>query len=340
MAKRIGVGVVGLEHWYTAFGVLEEASKSPKTKLVAIADKSRKRLAEMKEKHQPGYATSDFARVIEDPEVDLVCSLVNTRDNVQVATAALQAGKHVACVKPMAMNLRQADALIALAEREQRILWSFDQLGRAGVDPELKALLARGDIGKPLTLYHVAEGGLPKAWPNSTDPGWWADDELVPWGAWADHAIYTIDQLRCLFDSEVEMVQGTMANRRYPRLKVEDWGLGVLHFANGMVAVVEDAWTAENYWCSWTKIVGTKGSVHVDPALSQAPVVATPKGLQPIKRKKARRAGGLMAGLLEIFQAGVARPSPARESRTNLAIALGVYQSARTGKAVRIADMK
>src|SRR4030065_198188 len=45
MPKRLGIGVVGFDHWYTVFGVLDEASKGSGLKLVAVADSSRRRLA-------------------------------------------------------------------------------------------------------------------------------------------------------------------------------------------------------------------------------------------------------------------------------------------------------
>jgi len=339
MAKQISVGVVGLDHWYTAFGVVRAAAQGPGTSLAAVADKSRRRLAAVTKETKPGYTTSDFRKVIADPDVDLICCLVNTRDSVALTRAALRAGKHVACVKPMAMNLRQADALIELAERQGCVLWSFDQLGRAGASKELKSLLKRGAIGQPLSFYQVMESGLPRSWPNSTSPGWWIDEKLVPFGAWADHAIYTIDMLRALFDADVEAVHGEIANRRYPRLKVEDWGAAVLRLSNGVVAVLEDTWTADSYSPHWTKIVGTKGAVHMEPAAFKEPVVvATPKGVKALPAP-ARR-GGPLGPVLKLINAGAAKPSPARESRTNLAIALAVYKSAKTGKYVRPDEMR
>jgi predicted dehydrogenase len=339
MAKKIGIGVVGLDHWYTAFGVIEEANRNADTRLVAIADRSQRRLKEVSKKNKADYVATDFAKVIGDPDVDLIASLVNTRDNVAVTRAALKAGKHVACVKPMTMNLRQADALIELAEAQNRVLWSFDQLGRRGVNPELKALLKRGGIGKPLAYCHVATSGLPKCWPDNTDSGWWIDAKLAPVGAWADHAIYAIDMVQALFGADIEVVHAEIANRVYPKLKVEDWGTATLRFTNGMVAVMQDSWTADGYWPRWTKIVGTKGAVHMDPALKEGWLVATAKGVEPLK-EGAKPGGGMLGALIKLVKAGAARPSPARESRRNLAVALAVYKSAKTGKFVRVEDMK
>jgi len=339
MAQQIGIGVVGLDHWYTAFGVLQEANASAATRLVAIADKSERRLKEVSAKHKADYTTTSFGKVIADPGVDLICSLVNTRDNVNVCRQALKAEKHVACVKPMTMNLRQADALIDLAESQERVFWSFDQLGRVGVDPQLKALLKRGGIGKVMAYYHVATSGLPKSWPDNAHSGWWIDSNLVPVGAWADHAIYAIDMLRALFDADVEVVHAEIANRVYPKLAVEDFGLATLRFTNGIVAVMQDSWTADGYWPRWTKIVGTKGAVHMEPALKEGWLVATPKGTEPLKEAK-RAGGGMLNEVIKLVKAGAAKPSPARESRKNLAIALAVYKSAKTGKFVRVDEKR
>jgi predicted dehydrogenase len=334
MPKQVRIGVVGLDHWYTAFGVLQEASKVAGARLVAIADKSRRRLDEVGQKHKADYLTTDFAEVIAHPDIDLICSLVNTRDSVGVTRRALRAGKHVACVKPMAMTLRQADALIELAETRNRVLWSFDQLGRARLDRQLRSVLRRGKIGQPLTFYHVMEAGLPKPWHNRTGPSWWTDPKRAPFGAWADHAIYTVDMLRALFDAEVEVVHAEIANRRYPRMGVEDHGVATLRFTNGLVAIIEDSWSADDYWPHWTKIVGTKGVVHMDRVAFEDPVVlATAEGLEAVEQ--GARRGGLLAEVLRLVRAGQAKPSPARISRQNLAIAFAVYRSAKTGRYVK-----
>jgi len=72
----------------------------------------------------------------------------------------------------------------------------------------------------------------------------------------------------------------------------------------------------------------------MDQAVSDGrPMLATPKGLRPIKPKRPR--GGMLAPFLALIRDGAAKPSPARESRTNLAAAFAVYKAAKTGKYVK-----
>ena len=340
MAQKIGVAVVGVDHWYTAFPTAEAAAKMKGTRLVAVADKSRTRAQQVAGSHNPDYVTSDLRRVIADPNVDVVCSLLNTRDSVRLTKAALEAGKHMVCVKPMAMNLRQLDALIALAEKRKRVLWCFDQLGRQGVDPQVKAAMTKGVIGKPLVFHHLAWAGLPKPWRDRVGPSWWIDAKLVPWGAWADHAIYTIDMLRALLKSEVVEVHGQIANRVHRKLTVEDWGVGTLRFANGMVAVLEDAWTADGYWPHWTKIVGTRGVIHTErAAFGDKVMVATASGVKPAPKGSTRKRRSFLETPLKLIRTNAAVPSPARDSRVNHAICLAVYKAAKTGRYVDPRDM-
>jgi predicted dehydrogenase len=327
--------MVGLDHWYTALSVLDEASKRADLRVVGVADRSRKRLSEVAQKHSPGYVTSDPHKLIADPNVELICSQVNTRDNVPIVRAALRAGKHVLSVKPMAMTLRQVDALIQLAEDQGLLLWSFDQLGSARA-AQLRSLIKRGAIGQPISFYQTMWAGLPMPWHDRTGPSWWIDPKLVPFGAWADHAIYTIDMLRAVFEDEVVAVQGHMSNQRHPRLKLEDYGVATLRFKSGLVAVVEQTWTGGPYYPHWTKIVGTKGVIHMDQAVNKgAPMLATARGLKPIK-SPARRRGGSLGAVLSMIRKGQARPSPARQSRTNLASAFAAYKSSATGCEVKL----
>ncbi len=335
MAKGVGIGLVGLDHWYTAFAVLDEASKRGGMRLVGVSDRSRKRRSEIESKYDVGYVTADAGRVIADPEVDLVCSQVNTRENVAVVRRALKAGKHVACVKPMAMTLRQADALIALAESERRVLWSFDQLGRGRGQARLKALIKQGAIGQVISFQQTMWAGLPKPWHDSTGPSWWTDAKLVPFGAWADHAIYTIDMVRDLFEADVVAVHGEIGNKRYPKLALEDYGVGTLRFSNGVVAVVEQTWTGGPYYPHWTKIVGTTGVIHMDQAVAGGkPVVVTSRGQKAIAM--GGRRGGVLDPVLSLIRKKQTKPSAARESRRNLAIAFGVYRAAKTGRYVSV----
>ena len=103
-------------------------------------------------------------------------------------------------------------------------------------------------------------------------PGWFADPAHVPGGAFIDEGIYWIDCFRWLTGSEVVEVDARMANLVHKDLAVEDWGLAMFTFANGVRATLEAAWTINaprddrarrrsRTASSGSKLIGTRGEI-------------------------------------------------------------------------------
>jgi len=70
----------------------------------------------------PARAYTDYRELLADADVDLVDICLPTRLHPEVAIAALQAGKHVLCEKPMALTVPECDAMIAAAAQSGRTL--------------------------------------------------------------------------------------------------------------------------------------------------------------------------------------------------------------------------
>src|SRR5207237_3757409 len=109
----------------------------------------------------------------------------------------------------------------------------------------LKKILKGGVIGQPTSFYHVANGGLPQPWPDQQGDSWWLHADQAPGGAWIDHAIYAVDQVRWNLEQEVESVTGFIANRRHKNLALEDYGVAALRLGNGFTDVIEDTCMAD-----------------------------------------------------------------------------------------------
>src|SRR4030088_3049402 len=76
----------------------------------ALAEQARSRLG-----FEKGYG--DWRRLIEDPAVDVVDITTPNHLHVEPALAALEAGKHVYCEKPMAVKLADAERMAAKARK-------------------------------------------------------------------------------------------------------------------------------------------------------------------------------------------------------------------------------
>src|SRR5690606_38723782 len=96
--------------------------------------------------------TDDYRSVLADPDVDLVEILLPHHLHLEVALAAIAAGKAVSLQKPMTLDLAQADTLVAAAEASSKPFKVFENFIFYPPVIKAKALIEQGAIGEPLTI--------------------------------------------------------------------------------------------------------------------------------------------------------------------------------------------
>lgn len=121
------------------------------------------------------WASPDLGALVGDREVDVVHVCTPNWMHHQVATLALEAGKHVVCEKPLATSVADAESLVALASATGRVdsvpfVYRYHPMVR-----EARARVARGDLGD----VWVAHGSYLQDWlARSTDTNWRVDPSL------------------------------------------------------------------------------------------------------------------------------------------------------------------
>lgn len=145
------IGIVGAGNWGRNLvrvfcDLLGEES-------VIVCDVERKRLQTIGERH-PGVAlTEDLEALMADRRVEAVAIATPAVTHFELARQALISGRHVLVEKPLAMELAQAEELIALAEREDRRLMVDHLLEYHPAVETLKRLVDEGELGELLYLY-------------------------------------------------------------------------------------------------------------------------------------------------------------------------------------------
>lgn len=326
-----GVGIVGMDHWYIAFLVLKELKERTDFPLVGVADHHEWRLEAIRGQCN-APRTTEYDRVIEDPSIGLIVSMVNTAENPSICKKALACGKHVLSVKPLAMNLADLESVISVAEENSRWFGSFESYRRlSGAGKKVRELVQSCAVGDLVTYHQMTHAGLPQAWEGEQESGWWLDPEKVCGGGWIDHGIYGVDTARWLFDQPVKAVSGTMTRRRFQDLPFEDYGVAVLEFPCGGTAVLEDSWTADHH-SSRELIVGTKGFMVIDSALFGDDI-----GLATESGKEVIHVDGEESVLVELCRGlfdGAPLPFGLEDSMANLATCFAVYQSDQRGETI------
>lgn len=175
--------------------------------------------------------TDSAAQVMMDAGVDLIDICLPPHLHVPMALAALEAGKHVICEKPIATSLHQVDLLAAAQNGASGLFFPVFQYRFGRAMDQFLALDAAGLLGQPQTA------SLETHWARG------ADYYAVPWrgtwvgeqgGAVVGHAIHVHDLLCCLF-GPVASVNAQLATRINP-IETEDTAAIGFRMKNGALA--------------------------------------------------------------------------------------------------------
>ncbi len=339
-----GIAVLGLDHWYTAFGVLDNCAASAETPLLSIYEPDAARRAEVAALYPRALVTDSAEAALSVPGVELAAICARTGDAVRLSKQALAAGKHVVSVKPFARTVDEAADVLDTATRAGRFFGSFEGMQRLQPRAELlRDLIASGTIGEVLSFHQVGHGPLPAPWRGAKngEPSWWIDPEQVPGGAWIDHAIYAVDLARFALDGYLpEAVEGdgdqrilgaTLANRVHKQLPVEDFGavLIALRRRNGgrgggadVTLNITDTWcAAPGTGYGEYRFIGTEGTLTADGNawVAQAKIGTT---RQEWATGSAYFRFDTLAALL---QSGAPVPFGKTDALENLRVCLSVY---------------
>jgi len=145
--ERVKVGVVGAGKISEAY--LSIAPRFPVLDVVAVADVLVDRAQARAAEYGVPRACSP-EELFADPSVELVLNITIPQAHAPVATAALEAGKHVYGEKPFAVELEEGRALLSLAARSNRRVGSAPDTFLGGGIQTCRELIDRGDIGEPV----------------------------------------------------------------------------------------------------------------------------------------------------------------------------------------------
>ncbi len=347
--QSYGVAILGLGHWYSAYGVARALPEYPHARLVVVASPDDDHRATFcRTFGVPGVAA--YEEALARPDVDIVHIATPVCDIPALTIAAARAGKHMVMGKPMAMTMAQADAMVEAVEAAGVVCVPFQGLMRLR-NRALKARIDAGEIGDVAILHQVGRWSIAEDWYHSGTPGWFVDPQQVPGGAFIDEGIYWIDALRWLAASEVVQVEAKMRTIVHTELAVEDWGHAVLTFASGVIATVEAAWTInaprrtgpspKHNSVVRLEVIGTRGELMEQWFRSPGTAVLAAGASDWVFERSGDEpfgppSPGPLGHLVECLRAGVPPMATIRDARESFRIALAAYESAREGRPVRL----
>jgi predicted dehydrogenase len=240
---------------------LPEYATNPNVQLVGYFDKNLARAKEMAAKYG-GTAYESYFDLLKNPEIDAVSVCVENHNHAEMSTAALYAGKHVLCEKPMAITLAECESMVSAAEYNGRHLMIGHNMRFDPVYRRAKEMLDDGVIGDIITFRTIYGNSGPEGW--SMDGTWFFDKNKAAMGALSDMGIHKVDVMHYLTGQKVIETTAKVLtlNKRDEKGKligVDDNALCILRMSGGAVGTLAASWTIYGHECQSTCLYGTKG---------------------------------------------------------------------------------
>ncbi len=276
MSHRIAIGMIGYKFMgkahSNAYRQISQFFDLPlKPRLKTISGRDKPKVEKMAERWGWENAVDDWRRIIDDPEIKVVdiCSPNNTHRDI--AIAAFEAGKIVACEKPLAMNGAEAEQMAAAARKSGKINTVWFNYRRVPAIAFARQLIDEGRIGR---VYHFRALYL-QDW--TMDPSvpllWRMDKDVAGSGVTGDLHSHIVD-LSNFLAGDIESVAGTskifINERERPeggksKVEIEDASIFVAKYTSGAIGHFEATRFANGRKNGNTfEINGEVGSVYFD----------------------------------------------------------------------------
>ncbi len=354
MEQKLKVAIIGT-------GSISESHingylKNPNAELYAFCDISEKRLQEMGEKYGVTRLYTDKDVMLKElPEIDAVSVCTWNSAHAPCTIAALKAGKHVLCEKPMATSAAEAREMLAAAKESGRLLM-VGFVRRYGNDCSiLKEFVDNGYFGD---IYYAKATYLRR---NGSPGGWFGMKEFSAGGPLIDLGVHVIDLTRYIMgnprpvsvygatfhklgdrrelkDQKEYVAASATGNEEF---NVEDLASAMIRYDNGSVVSIEASFSL-NIKKDEGKIefFGTKAGAKLDPELE---LYSESNGYMTDVNLCAPTAlsfNGLFENEIDHYVDcilnGTPCVSPAEDGIALMEILDAVYESARTGHEVVI----
>ena len=205
---------------------------------------------------------SNFREMLKNADMDAVAIVTTSGEHCNQLTAALNAGKHVFCEKPLGISVEECYLAEKAVENHPDKVFMLGFMRR--FDPSYiyaKQKIEAGMIGEP---YLVKATGI--------DPLKFIEGSLrfagTSGGLFIDMAIHDIDLMRWYLGTEpktVYAIGGSFGFPQFAALGDAEAGCALFRFENGAMGTIHSGRTAAHGYHIETEIVGTKGAIRISP---------------------------------------------------------------------------
>ena len=259
--ERLRIGLIGAGDVARA-AHMPSFADNPKAEVVAVADPDTQSAQSVASKYGIPQVVEDYHEILDDPSVATVDVCAPHFLHYPITMDALNAGKHVICEKPIAMNLEEADRMIETAH--ELGLWLLITLNERFLPAhrKIKELITDGRLGKPFLMNASLAGDVLLLMNDAYH--WKGTWDRAGGGAFFDTGTHIVDLMHYWF-GEPNTVTATLKRLiAKPENKADDNAAVTFEYGDDLIVNLVVSYTVQNEpWSEKKFIYGTGGDVSM-----------------------------------------------------------------------------
>ncbi len=340
--KKVRVALIGSGSIATHRHAPEYAAH-PDVEIVAFVDRVPERAQKLASKY--GATTvPTYQDAIALDSVYAVSVCVPNAFHAPISIAALNAGKHTLCEKPMATSDEEARAMIAASEKAGKFLMIGHNQRLMPLHVKAKQLITDGVIGKIITFKTSFSHPGPESWSIEGATGWFFDKKQAFVGSMGDLGVHKADLLRYLLGEEIVEAAAFVGHLHKPMGDVDDNAVCLLRTESGGFGTLTSSWTHNPGEDNTTTLYGSKGILRLgtNPQFSVVvELIGGEKQYFELGKMQTNESGGQSdSGVIKAFiksiQTGTPPEISGEEGRRALGVILACLKSNETKQFARV----
>lgn len=251
--RPVRIGLLGASQ-IAPLAVIAPAAKRDDVEVVAVAARNPERADAFAEQHGIPQVLSTYSELISNPDIDIIYNGLPPSSHAPLSVAAMEAGRHVLCEKPFALNVQEARQMVSVAERTTRICMEGFHYFYHPLFARVLEIVGSGSLGPLVRLKGMFDVEIPDVDGNIRH------DLALGGGALMDLGCYPLHMLRQIVGSEPKIVRATA---RTGRAGIDLFMEADLMF-EGVPAQISCNMSAGVAIRAEIEVVGERGRLHVN----------------------------------------------------------------------------
>jgi predicted dehydrogenase len=352
MSKTLKIGIIG------AGGIARGAHLNPgwlavpDVEIVAACDIHEPTARKLAADFEIPHVFTDFRDLVKLKEIDVIDICTPNKVHTPAVIAALAAGKHVLCEKPLAVSTAEILAMREALRKTDRILMTAQHCRYSAEAAAIKAWVDTGALGE---VYHSRINATRRNW-LPINPGF-IDPNLSGGGPCMDIGVHALDTALWLMNFPTPVRVSGRAHTNFAKgfempggwgewdrtlFGVEDFASGYIHFSDGSTMALEASWLQHQEREDFSAtLLGKKAGIHwptgrFHSAANRTLIDGT---VLPHAGRKPAHTEEIIA-FAEAIRNGKPSPVPIEQTIQVIAILEAIMQSSQLNQEVAIPDFK